>query len=185
MTRLLALVRHPETPCAETASVSALARRDAASRLLLEYALEGDLAALRIPATTRPKRAHGLWQHTCFEAFIGVEDSDAYVEINLAPSGEWAAWTFDRYRSGQRDAAVPEPRFDILAGSASLALRAELDLAAVPWIAAAAIWRVGLAAVLESRSGALSYWALAHGPGRPDFHDAAGRKLALAAELPA
>jgi hypothetical protein len=31
-------------------------------------------------------------------------------------------------------------------------------------------WRLGLSAVIEDRSGQKSYWALAHPPGRPDFH---------------
>jgi hypothetical protein len=31
-------------------------------------------------------------------------------------------------------------------------------------------WRIGLAAVIEETSGHKSYWALAHPPGRADFH---------------
>jgi len=31
-------------------------------------------------------------------------------------------------------------------------------------------WRLGLAAVIEEASGRKSYWALAHPPGKPDFH---------------
>jgi hypothetical protein len=31
-------------------------------------------------------------------------------------------------------------------------------------------WRLGLSAVIEETSGHKSYWALAHPPGRPDFH---------------
>ena len=31
-------------------------------------------------------------------------------------------------------------------------------------------WRLGLAAVIEETSGRKSYWALAHPPGKPDFH---------------
>lgn len=30
--------------------------------------------------------------------------------------------------------------------------------------------RLGLSAVIEEKGGALSYWALRHAPGRPDFH---------------
>jgi hypothetical protein len=29
---------------------------------------------------------------------------------------------------------------------------------------------LGLSAVIEDESGALSYWALRHVPGKPDFH---------------
>ena len=39
--------------------------------------------------------------------------------------------------------------------------------------------RLALAAVVEETSGALSYWALRHPPGAPDFHHADGFVLAL------
>jgi hypothetical protein len=32
-------------------------------------------------------------------------------------------------------------------------------------------WQAALAAVIEERDGAKSYWALAHPLGKPDFHD--------------
>lgn len=179
MTRPLPLARHPDSPCPALQSVSAVARRDGASRLLLEYSLEGEISALRLPTPTTPRRADELWRHTCLEAFVAAEGLDAYAEINLAPSGEWAAWSFDRYRAGRQDIAMPEPRLDILGGVASLALRAELDLGSLPWLAAADRWRVGLTAVIESRAGQVSYFALAHPPGRPDFHAAAARTCLL------
>jgi hypothetical protein len=30
--------------------------------------------------------------------------------------------------------------------------------------------RLGLSAVIETRAGAIAYWALRHEPGKPDFH---------------
>ena len=32
------------------------------------------------------------------------------------------------------------------------------------------LWDIGLSVVLEEKRGAKSYWALAHPPGKPDFH---------------
>ncbi len=32
-------------------------------------------------------------------------------------------------------------------------------------------WQLGLSAVLEEKDGTKSYWALAHGGEKPDFHD--------------
>ena len=32
-------------------------------------------------------------------------------------------------------------------------------------------WHVGISAVIEARDGTKSYWALAHAPGPPDFHN--------------
>jgi hypothetical protein len=57
-----------------------------------------------------------------------------------------------------------------------LTLSAQVSLAGL--IARGDAVRVALAAVLEDEHGALSYWALAHAPGRPDFHHAAGFVLA-------
>jgi hypothetical protein len=31
-------------------------------------------------------------------------------------------------------------------------------------------WRVGVSAVVENADSSLSYWALRHPPGKPDFH---------------
>lgn len=72
--------------------------RGGALALALTYALKGDLSCLRIPPPGPPRRAERLWLHTCFEAFISVKGDPAYREFNFAPSGEWAAYLFRRYR---------------------------------------------------------------------------------------
>ena len=41
--------------------------------------------------------------------------------------------------------------------------------------------RLGLCAVIEEESGVLSYWALKHRPGRPDFHHPDGFVLEIEA----
>ena len=41
---------------------------------------------------------------------------------------------------------------------------------------------IALSAVVEQSNGSLSYWALKHPPGRPDFHHADGYVLELAGE---
>lgn len=176
MTQSLPLACHPDTPCPALRSVAVSARRSAdGAGLELEYTLAGDIAALRIAAPVPPRRIARLWQHTCLEAFLGLEGSSAYLEVNLAPSGEWAAWTFDGYRTGMREAAMPAPRIETRLEPGVLALRAELDLSGQRWLAAAQAGQAGFAAVVELLDGSLSYWALAHPPGRPDFHAAAGR----------
>ena len=59
-----------------------------------------------------------------------------------------------------------------------LELKATLDLGAA--LPPHATWRLGLSAVVETGEG-LSYWALAHAPGRADFH----HRDCFALELPA
>ncbi len=58
-------------------------------------------------------------------------------------------------------------------------LEARVNLNAAADLAGRAVWHVGLAAVIEETNGRLSYWALAHPPGKPDFHHLDGFALAL------
>ncbi len=184
MTQPLPLTCHPDSPCPALGSVAVDARRSrGGASLELEYRIAGDIAALRIPAPAPPRRIAGLWQHTCLEAFVGIEGSPSYLELNLAPSGEWAAWNFDGYRAGMREADIPAPRIESRSGPDTLLLRAEVDLTGQPWLAAAGTWQAGFAAVIERLDGSLSCWALMHPPGRPDFHAAAGRCSRLQGKL--
>jgi hypothetical protein len=183
MTRPLPLACHPDTPCTALRGIVALARRGGDGRLDLTFTLDGDIAALRVPPPAPARRVPDLWQHTCLEAFVAVEGSPSYLELNLAPSGEWAAWHFDDYRAGMRDADIPAPRIEARAAGGSLVLRARVDLAALPSLAAAGEWRLGLTAVIEPRVGATSYWALAHPAGKPDFHARGGWTCVLHGKL--
>ncbi|MBA4780680.1 MAG: DOMON-like domain-containing protein [Blastomonas sp.] len=112
-------------------------------------------------------RTDGLWQHTCFEAFIGSTSGPAYAEFNLAPSGAWAAYAFDDYRTGMRDLALPvNPQ---MAEESGL-WQATIPLAGLDALLGPAPWRLAITAVIEATDGARSYWSLAHPSGKPDFH---------------
>jgi hypothetical protein len=51
-----------------------------------------------------------------------------------------------------------------------LELSAVIPSALLPPGPADAPLRIGLSAVIEDRDGSLSYWALRHPHGKPDFH---------------
>jgi hypothetical protein len=70
---------------------------------------------------------------------------------------------------------VGAPRIEVRSYGASFELLVSLDL---PNDAAGGL---GLSAVIEEANGRLSYWALAHPPGKPDFH----HSDCFALELPA
>jgi hypothetical protein len=53
-------------------------------------------------------------------------------------------------------------------------LRASLDPDRFAGLPPDRAWRIGLSAVIEDTNGEISYWALAHPPGKPDFHHANG-----------
>lgn len=165
------LVPHPVTPCpaVRELTVAVEAARDS---VRLTYTLRGDCAALAIPAPTTPRPADELWRHTCFEAFAAPGEGAAYYEFNFAPSGQWAVYGFATYRQRRAGATLAptaawERREDRLILSAALPVAPPL--------------RLGLSAVIETRAGAHSYWALRHPGARPDFHDAGSFALRLPA----
>lgn len=44
------------------------------------------------------ERRDYLWEQTCFEIFLGIQQQDAYREVNLATSGAWQIYQFEEYR---------------------------------------------------------------------------------------
>lgn len=161
------LVHHPHTQVSPIASIVVDVARDGSS-LLLDYRVTGGITDLLLPGPADPQRTDALWQHTCLEAFLQPQPGDAYVEINLSPSTQWALYSFSGYRHGMIAPDVEPPTIRAEAADDRLTLNASIDLAGL--LPADEPWRIGLAAVIEQRSGTKSYWALAHPAGPPDFH---------------
>ena len=178
---LFDLFCHPETPAGPTLGISAIARRRSAGYLELRYVLRANLAALSLPAGLTPGRSHGLWRHTCFEAFVCRADETDCLEYNLSPSGDWAAYAFTGYRAGMSEPAMAEPpEIAVNVHSDSvLELLAVVGLAPLCGSGGFEILRIGLSAVIETVQGEVSYWALRHGLGGPDFHDRASFMLEI------
>ena len=148
-----------------------------ASWLRVRWRIEG-AQALLVPPFAGKGRADGLWQTTCFELFLKPRGGDAYLELNLSPSERWNAYDFDGYRDGMRERPFPhEPECTMRQGSTFAIFDAALPLGGLPQGDCA----VGLCAVIEEAGGALSYWALAHPEGKPDFHAPACFAVALPA----
>lgn len=139
--------------------------------LAVAYTLEGDIKRLSIPPLCAPRGADCLWQHTCFEAFVSVKDKPEYCEFNFSPSGEWSAYGFRRYRAGAplEDGQLA-PKITARITDDHLDLHATIQLHCLPMMPHDACLRLGLSAVVEEENGILSYWALKHAPGKPDFH---------------
>lgn len=146
--------------------IEARLARPARDVLHLRYRLAGALDALVLPPPAEAGRADRLWRTTCFEAFLRAAGEEGYLELNFAPSRQWAAYRFPGYRGDMRAAAISAPAIMAGTGDDMLELAAELR----PGLAAGETWRVGLAAVVEAKDGGLSHWALRHPPGGPDFH---------------
>ena len=178
--RCVALVRHPSTPAAAVRHIDVELAPTPDGGLKLRYFLDGDIDALAIPAPAAPGRRDGLWQHTCFEAFIGGQGSSAYCEFNFSPSTEWAAYGFSAYRAGMvpLDYSTP-PSVAVSITDDRIALEALVPLEALLALPGDGTLTIGLAAVIEDHTGEQSFWALAHRAEKPDFHSAAGFVLQL------
>ncbi|MGH8276933.1 MAG: DOMON-like domain-containing protein, partial [Steroidobacteraceae bacterium] len=144
------------------------------------YSLHGEVERLRVPAARAGRHADGLWEHTCFEVFAAAPAARGYYEFNFSPSLEWAAYRFDDYRDGMAPASLARaPGLQARKGPDRLELSATVHLEGLADLARAPVLRLALTAVVEDDRGGLSYWALGHPPGNPDFHHPQGFALEL------
>ena len=188
----LTLVPHPDFPSGAVSGIDVEIGRLGRHRLGLDFHVAGNFRWVEWPRPPLPEargdmRRDELWRHTCFEAFLAPGEAEDYFEFNMSPSGEWAAYRFDGYRAGMARAHVQPPLIeaDQFRAGPSRLVKAILPLGQLGALAAHEPWRVGLSAVIEERNGRLSYWALAHPPGKPDFHHRDCFALELAPARPA
>ena len=138
------------------------------SGFLLSFRVTGEkseIAKVVLPEKNiKPCRTDELWKKTCFECFFAMGGSDAYVEFNGSPSGDWALYSFEGYRQGMKP-LVPEsnefPEMEKMD-------RTETEISCtwkIPSFTSQFIRRAGLTAVIvirENDQERISYWALSH-----------------------
>jgi hypothetical protein len=170
------LIPHPDSPPDAVLSVEVDVQTDG-DEVSVDFRVEPREAVL-LPQSRGGGRTDGLWESTCFELFLKPAGGEAYFEFNFATTSEWAAYRFGSLRAGMEPmpgpldfciSAWPWAEVDLLS--------VDLDLDFLPPGGA----RLGISAVIEEISGRRSYWALAHGPGEPDFHN----DTCFALEVPA
>ena len=149
-------------------TLSALLDRSPSS-INLTFTLTGPLDAILLPPlSATPARRDNLWQSTCLEAFIGPAGHPGYLELNVAPSGDWNLYRFSSYREGM--SPVSDAHIEIRehhrtpdACTLSIGITLPPDFTSAPL-------EINLTAVIEDTAGRRSFWALSHGGERPDFH---------------
>jgi len=160
------LIPHETTPCEFVRAVIVSVTRTSKSALALFYTIHGDIERLKVPPPQLPARTDELWRETCFELFLRTGNSTAYSEFNFAASGAWAAYRFDDYRQGMHPLEpMQTPAIACSVSTRILQVDVRLDVPDAEGNVQSAP-----AAVLQDMEGRVSYWALDHAPGKPDFH---------------
>ncbi|WLF82896.1 DOMON-like domain-containing protein [Moraxella sp. ZY210820] len=122
---------------------------------------------------SQAERHDYLWQHTCFELFLGIQQQDVYREINLAPSGAWQAYAFEEYRYPEcMPPAYAQDIQLIQLQRTKYGINATLDIK--HWlhqqqVKMAQVY-LGLTAVVET-ANQHHYFALQHSGQQADFHN--------------
>jgi hypothetical protein len=179
--KLVSLAPHHTTPARAVGVIRAGCVLSDDRRLRFTYRIEA--APDQLCWTRHPEagRRDELWRHTCCEAFIatGIE---SYLEFNFSPDGSWAAYAFSSYRRRrQPDPVLDAPEITVCFDARGMRLEAVTDARGLREDCGSEGLRMGLAAVIEETGGPTSFWALGHPRPQPDFHDAGGFVLAVAA----
>ncbi|HOT30085.1 MAG TPA: DOMON-like domain-containing protein [Candidatus Ozemobacteraceae bacterium] len=168
-TRPFRLAPFPGSAGTSGISVSGTVLRQSEA-LAVRFEVTGNVGDIDIaPPVGAPERRDKLWEATCFEMFLGIPDSDAYLEFNLSPSHHWNAYRFDGYRKGMRnEPLLRELPFATERTSERFSLSLELEISSL--VRDRHPVSIGLTAVILMRNGTTTYWALSHTGPEPDFH---------------
>jgi hypothetical protein len=141
-------------------------RRD--SELRIFYEMTGAVQSIALPLVAiSPERRMELWEMTCFEFFLGVPGQAGYWEVNLSPAGHWNVFRLEGYRSGLSEfEAIGSLPVLVNQSGFSLETRLDLDLLGIVNCEI----ELSVTAVIASKSGDVSYWALCHAGNEADFH---------------
>ena len=174
----LSLACHPQTPCTRVQRIGVAVRLILPRVLVLRYRIDGDIARLRLPTPQAPAPPDRLWAHTCCELFVAQRGGAIYREWNFSPSGQFVQYDFRAYRVRDDAGETSAPALRIEHHEHhehALSIEARI---AVPAALGDAL-QIGLSAVIEDAQGTITYWALCHPPGKPDFHHRDAFALAL------
>ena len=173
------LAAHPSNPARFHQRIEATLTHSGDGSLQVVYTVLGLNLDLRVPTPHAPAPHDALWQTTCCELFLGAVGQSSYREFNFSPSGQWACYEFaDTRQPAPKPFECPAPKIEFERNEDLLKLVATLPKGALP---KADALRIAISAVLEAEGGHHAWWALAHPPGKPDFHAHAGFVLSLSA----
>lgn len=150
-----------------------------ANQLMVYYLLTGDISSVFLPVKSAvPQRKDELWKRTCFELFLAIKDQPAYWEFNFSPSGDWNVYRMGAYRriDFHEESSIKQVRLEMNRESDALALNVTVDLSSI--VQGEQSIETGITAVVQTKDGDVTYWALTHPGPRADFHNREGFILA-------
>lgn len=142
------------------------------SHITFEYAVSDRAGLFELPQTPQQwqagqvPRQDGLWNATCFEAFLQPVGTEKYFEFNFSLQPAWQAYSFEGYRVPQ----PPPPALDFAIESLEWIPVQNRLVARVENRSGVSKFHVGLTAILQEKNQNKHYCALAHKGTKPDFH---------------
>ena len=139
--------------------------------LVISYTLNGPLTKLVIPGSAdMTVRREDLWEETCFEFFLSLQNSKRYWEFNLSPAGHWNVYSFKSYRQGmQAEPAFTSLPFSVQRRPDAFHLSLEFDLTRIIPPSDQTV-KAGITSVIKAGRGDIIFWALTHPAAKADFH---------------
>lgn len=141
--------------------------------LKVAYELIGDIDQLLLPdPLLSPGRVIGLWESTCFEMFIKNGTDEQYLEFNVSSEYNWNVFHFPNKKARLKE-------YQGISNLGVSAVTSEKNFCLSYWIPLDKLpshfWmdgnmNIGLTAVVESKQGTITHWALKHADTKPNFH---------------
>jgi hypothetical protein len=139
--------------------------------LTLYYSLGGEIEEVVLPpASLSPSRKDELWRATCFEFFLAIKDQPGYWEFNMSASGDWNVYQMGAYRriGFRQETAISQLPFEFRKEADRVTLEVSVDLTSI--FRPQAELQMGITAIIQTKDGNETYWALAHPAPQADFH---------------
>ena len=151
--------------------------------LTLHYAMQGKVEEVEFPPLSEmPSRKEGLWKGTCFECFLAVQNEPGYWEFHFSPSGDWNVYWMDAYRriGFREELAISHLPFVFKRSPEGYSLDVSVDLETL--MGPVNELQMAITAIIKTRDGNETYWALTHPAQHPDFHLRQGFVMELAGQ---
>jgi len=140
-------------------------------QIALHYSLTGKVDDVLLPSLSiNPGRRDELWKATCFEFFLAIKDQPGYWEFNMSPSGDWNVYRMDSYRrvGFREETAISRLEFEFKTETDGLSLVVTADL--IDIVQTQDNLEMAITAIIQTKDGTETYWALGHPAPQADFH---------------